>query len=105
MTPCTPSPWKSVTALAPLREAARHRERLPFVVRLVLREAERVLARRPEGGSVDLAGPAAADVAHDEVERPADGGVGSVPLPEDVESRVHPDAAGDGAVDDDERRR
>ena len=88
----------------PGRDAARDGEGLPFLVRLILREAEGVLAGCAEGGAVDLAGTPAADVAHDQVERASDGGVGAVTLPEHVEPRVHPDAAGDGPVDDDERR-
>ena len=59
----------------------------------------------PMRGAVDAAGDAAADVAHDELQGSADGGVGPVALAEHVDAGVHPDAVPDGAVDDDDRAR
>ena len=61
------------------------------------------LAGLAEGGAIDFARAAAADVADDELEGAADGGVGTVALAEDVHAVVHADAVADGAVDDDDR--
>src|SRR5439155_1348456 len=58
-------------------------ERRPRRALLVLGEAEGDLAGVAEGRAVDLARPAAADVPHHELERPADGQVGAVSLGED----------------------
>ncbi len=55
-------------------------ECLPRRRRLRLGEAERVLAGVAEGGAVDLPGAPASDVADDELQRPADRGVGTVAL-------------------------
>ena len=57
--------------------AALDVHRLPVRV-LVLGEAARELARLADRGAVDLAGPAAADVADHELERPPDRRVGAV---------------------------
>ena len=73
------------------REAALDRERLPFAV-LGLGEAEAVLARRAQRRAVDLAGPAAADVADHQLQRAADRRVGAVALAERVDAGIHADA-------------
>ena len=70
---------------------------------LALGEAEGELAGVAQRRAVDPAGAATADVADDELHRPADGGVGAVALPEGVDAAVHADPAGDRAVDDDHR--
>ena len=54
-------------------------------------------------GPVDLARPAAADVADDELQGAADRDVGPVALPEHVDAAVHPDGPADRAVHDDDR--
>ena len=60
---------------------------------LALGEAERELARVAQRRPVDLARAAAADVADDELQRPADRGVGAVALAERVDAAVHADPA------------
>src|SRR6266851_3772736 len=55
-----------------LLEAALHVQRLPRAALLELGEAAGVLARRPECGALDLARTAAADVAHDQLDRTPD---------------------------------
>ena len=102
-TPRGPSPANRVTADAAGRHAALHRQRLPRRARFVLGEAERVLARVAERGAVDLARSTAADVAHHELQRPSDRGVGPVALTEGVAAGVHADPLGDRSVDDDDR--
>ena len=65
------------------------------------------LARRTERRTVDPvpAGPAPADVADHQLQRPADRRVGPVALAEHVVARVHADAGGQRAVHDDQRAR
>ena len=87
------------------RYAAGDRERRPVRVGLVLGEAEGVFAGIALHRAVDLARPAATDIADDELEGPADGGVGAVALAERVQAPVHADAPCDGAVHDDHRPR
>src|SRR3546814_4430375 len=82
------------------REAALHRQRFPHWIAFVLGEAEGVLARRAEGGAVDAARNAAADVTDDELQRAADGRVGAVALAEGIAARIHADGPRYGAVDD-----
>ena len=55
------------------------------------------LARVAVRGAVDAARPPAADVADDELQRPADREVGSVALAEHVHAAVHPDRLADRA--------
>ena len=85
------------------RDAALDRERLPGRVLFVLGEAEGVLAGLAERGAIDAAGPAAADVAHHELERATDRRVGAVALPHRVDAGVHADAPADRTVDHDHR--
>ncbi len=71
------------------RQAAFHRQRLPGRALLVLGEAEGELARVAERGAVDAPRPAAAHVAHHQLQGPADRQVGAVALAERVDPRVH----------------
>ena len=68
------------------RETAGDRQRLPAGVRLVLGETEGVFAGPAQCGAVGFAGPAATDIALDQLQRAADGGVGAVALAQRVEA-------------------
>ena len=70
-------------------EPAADGQRRERRVDLVLGEAEAELAGVAVGGPVDLAGPAAADVAHDQLHGAADREVGPVALTERVDAAVH----------------
>ena len=92
-----------MTVLAAGVEAALDVQRLPRRAFLVLGEAERHLAGVALRGAIDAAGPAAADVADDELQRAPDRGVRPVALAEDVDAGVHADLPADRPVDDEHR--
>ena len=98
-----PSPGKTVTALVPGAMPRHSASGVPRRAFLVLGEAEADLAGVAVGGPVDATGTAAADVADDELQGPADGGVGPVALAEHVHAAVHADGPADRAVDDQHR--
>ena len=85
------------------REAAADRQRRERRADLVLGEAEAELAGVAVRGTIDLAGSAATHVAHDQLHSSADGHVGAISLPEDVDPTVHPDGPGAWAVADQDR--
>ena len=92
-----------MTALLPGAMPRRTRQRLPVGIGLVLGEAEGVLAGIAQGRAIDGAGQAAADIAHDELQRAADRGVGAVALAQRIDAAVHADRLGGRAVDDHQR--
>ena len=84
-------------------EAALDVQRLPAAQLFMLADAGADLPRLAERRHVDLAGPAAADVADHELQGAANRRVGARSLTEDVRPAVEPDRVADGSVDDDER--
>ncbi len=87
---------------APGLNAALLRQRQPVGV-FGLGEAETVLARVAQGCAVNLARSATADVANKQLQRPANGGVGAVALPQRIDAGIHADGAGGRAVDHNHR--
>src|SRR5690606_15331865 len=55
-------------------------QRQPITV-LGFGEAEAVFAGIAQGGTIDLTGAAATDIANDQLQRPANGGIGAITLP------------------------
>src|SRR5207253_2186208 len=84
-------------------EAALDVERLPARALLPLGEAEAELARLAQHCPVDLARPAAADVADQELNGPPDRRVGAAALAERVDPVVQADPVPDRSVDDQDR--
>src|SRR5262249_43741565 len=74
------------------------RQRIPARAFFALGKAIGVFAGVAERRAVDLLRAPAADVADDELQRPADGAVGTVALPQHIALGVHADAAADRSV-------
>src|SRR5258708_1258012 len=86
-------------------EAALDVEWLPRAFLLELGETAGELAGRAERRALDFAWTAAADVAHDQLDRAPDRRVGAIPLAEHVDTHVHADFVANRSVDDQDRRR
>src|SRR5262245_34835406 len=71
---------------------------------LVLADAVRVAPGMTECRHRDLARARAADVDHQETQRPADRRVRAIARAEDAEGAIETDARANGSVDDDEGR-
>ena len=87
-----------VTVLVSAGEPPLHVERLPRALLLVLGDAEGVLARMSLAGVVEDAGGDAEGVDDDEAHGPADGGVGPVARPVEVDARVDAELVADRSV-------
>ncbi|MDT4849015.1 hypothetical protein FQZ97_831240 [compost metagenome] len=84
--------------------AVLHVIRRQRALQFVLADAVGVFAGVTQRALVQVAGPAAAHVEHDEAQGPADGGVGAVAGAEGVDAAVHADFAGDRPVDHEQGR-
>ena len=86
-------------------ETPVHGQARPVRVRFVFGEAIGVFAGIAQGGPVDAAGNAAADIADEQLQGAADGGVGAVALAEGVDAGIHARPLRGWPVDDHHRRR
>jgi len=86
------------------RHRARRLQRRPRALRLVLGKAKRIAPGLAEAGEGDRAGPAAADIVHQQAQRAADRGIGLPAGTEHAEAAIDADLARHRSVDDQHRR-
>src|SRR2546430_746612 len=85
-------------------EAALDVQRLPRAPFFKFRIAGPILGRRTQGSALDFTGAQTAQVAQDQLDRPADRSVSTVAMAEHVYSHIHTDPLANRAVYYDQRR-